>query len=181
MLKWFRRESSAHQTELAMIGPKSGDRMLAIGEPDPALVAELARAAGLNGQMSVAYREDTRRAFETAAAKAGALIDLVPLGQTDSSLVPSGVTGVDLVVLDVDLSSMALEVRVEAAREALRLLRGGGRLIAIDRPRRGLFGRGAPVMPPDAVVPMLTSVGAIAARALGTADNVTYYEARKAR
>lgn len=183
MLKWFRQGPSPQQTAVAMIGPKSGERVLAAGHADPAFVAELAQVTGLNGQTSIACPTGTRGAFEGAASKAGVLIDVIDLPSDDPSLIPPGVTALDIVVLVVDLGRLDLDLRLSAARDAMAVLRPGGRLMLMDSPARtGIFsGRSPATMPADAVVPMLTSVGALAARALGAADGVTYYEARKAR
>ncbi len=183
MLKWFRQGPSPHQTALAMIGPKAGDRVFVTGRPEAALVAELAHVTGLNGQTTAACLADMRAAVETAAAAAGSLVDIIDLAPNARSPVPHGVTEMDIAVLVVDLSSMKLDAQLEAAREGAATLRPGGRLILIDRPRPARFfgKRGPDAMPPDVVVPMLISVGGIAARALGVADGTTFYEARKAR
>jgi SAM-dependent methyltransferase len=183
MLKWFRRSESKHQTALAMIGPKPGDRVLVGGQPAPALVAELARATGLNGQTTAACAAEARHAVESAAATAGALVEVRDLAPHSRSPLPPGMTDMDIVVLVVDFGSVNLEARLQAVGDAMSALRPGGRFILLDGHRgRRLFGSGGPpAMPADVVVPMLVSVGAIAARALGVADDVTFYEARKAR
>jgi SAM-dependent methyltransferase len=183
MLKWFRQGGSVHQTAMAMIGPKAGDRLLVAGQADAGLVAELARVTGLNGQTTVACSSAVRQSVEAAASKAGALVDVLELGPADHSPVPPGVTELDIVVLALDLGAMGMDARLDAARDAIRVLRPGGRLLLVDTPRRTglLAARTVAGMAPDAVVPMLTTVGAMAARALGAADHITYYEARKAR
>jgi hypothetical protein len=182
MLKWFRPGTSPHQTALAMIGAKAGDRVLFVGRVDAPLAAEVARITGLNGQTMVSCRATDRAGIDRAAAEAGALIDPVEIPAPDTSPVPHGVTASDIVVAVGDLGATPLDARLELAQDALRALRPGGRLVVIDGEKRGLFaGRRAPAMPADAVVPLLTSVGALAARALGVEDGITYYEARKAR
>lgn len=182
MLKWFRHGPSPHQTALAMIGAKAGDRVLFVGRVDAPLAGETARVTGLNGQTMVGCRAADRAKVDAAGAEAGALVDVVEIPAADRSPVPHGVTEADIVVATGDLGAMPLDLRIELATEALRALRPGGRFIVIDGEKRGLFGGRKPAaMPPDAVVPLLTSVGALAARALGVEDGVTYYEARKPR
>lgn len=183
MLKWFRQGPSPHQTAVAMIGAKAGDRVLFAGQPEPSLVGEIAHVTGLNGQTTVACPASRRGTFEAAAGEAGALLDVLELSPDDSSVVPPGATAIDVAILAVDFSTMTLEARMTATRDCLGALRPGGRLIVIDGTRRaGLFSaRATPSMPAEAVVPMLTSVGAAAARALGVESAVTYYEARRAR
>lgn len=164
-----------------MVGAKAGDRVLFIGRIDAALAGEVARITGLNGHTLVGCRAADRAAVETGAANAGALIDVVEIPATDRSPVPQGVTAVDVVIALTNLADMDLEARLEAATDAVKTLRPGGRLIVIDGQKRSLLGGRKPAMPADAVVPMLTSVGAQAARALGVEDGVTFYEARKSR
>jgi hypothetical protein len=165
-----------------MVGAKAGERVLFAGRADPPLIGDVARTTGLNGQTIAGCRADDRAAIERAAGAAGALVDVVEIPASEPSPIPHGVTEIDVVVLALDLGTMELGARLEAAADAIKALRPGGRLIVIDGQRKSLFaGRKAPAMPADAVVPMLTSVGAQAARALGVADGVTYYEARKPR
>lgn len=165
-----------------MIGAKAGDRVLFVGRLDPALTGEVARTTGLNGQTLAGGRPDDRARIEAGAAAAGALVDFVDVAAGDRSPVPHGLTEIDVVVFTADLAALELDARMEAVRDSLKALRPGGRLILIDGPsKKPLFGGGSPAMPADVVVPLLTSVGAQAARALGVADGVTYYEARKTR
>lgn len=181
MLKWFRPGTPPHHTALAMIGAKAGDRVLFVGRVDAALAGDVARTTGLNGQTLVGCRANDRASVETGAAHAGALIDVLDIPPTDRSPVPHGVTTVDIVVAITNLATWELDARLEATTDAIKALRPGGRLIVIDGEKRGLLGAKKPAMPADAVVPLLTSVGAQAARALGVEDGITYYEARKAR
>lgn len=181
MLKWFRGGPPPHQTALAMIGAKPGDRVLFVGRPDPPLAGAVAAITGLNGQTLAATQPDQRARFETAAAEAGALIDVADLAADDTSFVPHGLTELDVVVLTTDLARLETNARITLARDAMQVLRPGGRLIVIDGQKKTLLRSAPPTMPADVVVPLLTSVGAQAARALGVAEGVTYYEARKSR
>jgi hypothetical protein len=167
---------------MAMIGAKPGDRVLFVGRPDPPLTGEVARVTGLNGQTLAGIKSEDRSRIEAAAGEAGALVDVVEIPETERSPVPHGMTEIDVIVLIADLAAMPMDARLEATTDAIKALRPGGRLIVIDGHKKTLLGsRKTPSMPADAVVPMLTSVGAQAARALGVADGFTYYEARKSR
>lgn len=182
MLKWFRPGLPAIQTALAMVGAKGGDRVLFVGRVDGRLIGEVARATGLNGQTLVGCRPSERQAAEAGAAAAGALIDVVEIPDSERSPVPHGVTEVDVIVAVVDLEVMNIDARRETCSEAIRALRPGGRLIVVDGRQQGFLpSRKTTAMPADVVVPLLTSEGALAARALGVEDGVTYYEARKPR
>jgi SAM-dependent methyltransferase len=183
MLKWFRPGPSPHLTALAMIGAKAGDRVLVAADPDPALVAELARITGLNGQTAAAVTAGTRAAFDAAAAKAGSLVDLVEIGPSDRSSVPLLPTAPDIVVIAVTFGAMTPDARQTLVREALGAVRPGGRIIAADTARRAGWhgGGGGATVPQPEVVALLTGAGAVAARTLAESAGVTYYEARRAR
>jgi hypothetical protein len=172
MLKWLRRGPSPHQTALAMIGARAGDRVLFGGSPPPALAAEIARITGLNGRtLVVSATPETDAALQAAAEEAGALVDL-------ARAFPSGDVANDVVVLAISTG----EVSRAALVEAYGALRSGGRLIVIAGTRRaGLFAGKTDTPPPnaDATVQSLIDAGGRAARLLATAEGVSYYEARK--
>jgi hypothetical protein len=172
MLKWLRRGPSPHQTALAMIGARAGDRVLFAGSPQPALAAEIARITGLNGRtLVVSATPETDAALQAAAEEAGALVDL-------ARAFPSGDVANDVVVLAISTG----EVSRAALVEAYGALRSGGRLIVIAGARRaGLFAGKTDTPPPnaDAIVQSLIDAGGRAARLLATAEGVSYYEARK--
>jgi hypothetical protein len=172
MLKWFRRGPSPHQTALAMIGARAGDRVILAGSPEPALAAEVARITGLNGRtLVISATPETDAALQAAAADAGALIDL-------ERTFPAGESANDVAVLAISTG----EVPQAALVEAYGALRSGGRLILITGTRRaGVFAGKTDVPPPnaDATVQLLIDAGGRAARRLATAEGVSYYEARK--
>jgi hypothetical protein len=172
MLKWFRRGPSPHQTALAMIGARAGDRVLFAGSPQPALAAEVARVTGLNGRtLVVSATPETDAALQAAAGEAGALVDL-------ARTFPAGDVAHDVVVLAMPAGELARD----ALLDAYGALRSGGRLILIAGTRRAsLFASKTDVPPPgaDATVQWLIDAGGRAARRLATAEGVSYYEARK--
>jgi ubiquinone/menaquinone biosynthesis C-methylase UbiE len=165
---------------IAMIGAKSGDRLVVVGGRDPDLAAELALVTGLNGQTTVIDDDPATEArVSNAAGRAGSLVDV--LAGTALALPPDAETH-DVIVVMTALSPMGMDERRRAVAEALRLLRTGGRLLVIDGSRRtGLFGGGQERdrMPPDQMVALLQEGGARAARQLADADGVGYFEARK--
>jgi hypothetical protein len=179
-MKWFRKGPSPHQTALAMVGAKAGDRVVIVGTDDPGLAAELACLTGLNGQTVVVGPAAAGSLIETAAAKAGALIEMA---ETLPSARIRAVEGFDIAVWIADLAAVDEDGRRRSVLLLLDALRPGGRVIVLDRGRKAglLGGRQAPVTPGAEVVAMLTRAGAIAARELATAEGVTYFEARKSR
>lgn len=183
MLTWFRPGPSPHQTALAMIGAKSGDRVLVAGQPDTALVAAIAQVTGLNGQTIAAGPSEMRTGVDAAAAKAGVLVDFVVLDPASTLVVPVLAPSPDIVVLVARLAAMPPDERRSLVTAAVAAVRAGGRVIAIEGAKRsGLLKRDAgPSLPVSDVVALMTTAGAIAARALGEDAGVTYYEARRAR
>ena len=176
---FFKRGASPHQTSLAMIGAKAGDRVLFAGRDQPALAAELALVTGLNGQTVVLAPTALQPQFEAAAAQAGSLIELAtyeggPLQAFDQRF--------DLVVWAAELAAMPEAERTSRVRELVALLRSGGRIVILDGalPRR--FGGPAPTrLPAEAIIALLVGAGGLAARPLASAGGLNYYEARTAR
>lgn len=177
MLSWFRKGPSPHQTALAMIGAKAGDRVLLAGSGDPDLAAELAGITGLNGQTLVVAPERARAAIEQAAARAGTLVEL--LAQDAGAPLPAG--PFDVAVWTGNFSAVPLADRGIRLAALLATLRPGGRIVVIDRPPSSRFGSGEPGADPAQIVDLLTAAGALAARRLAAVGQTTYYEARISR
>jgi SAM-dependent methyltransferase len=176
MAAWFRKGLSRHQTAIAMVGPKPGDRIGIVSASDPDLAAEIALVTGLNGTTTVCDPDpDARARVETAAARAGALVEFEHI--RDPSL-PFADASQDVVVVMPTLAGAAtLDVR-----EPLRTLRDGGRIIIVDGVRStGMFRSRAahPRRPKDDVLRALEQAGTRARRQLADVDGVSYYEARK--
>ena len=179
----FRKGASPHQTPLAMIGAKSGSRVLVIGAGDAAIAAELALVAGLNGHVLVIDRAAGAAArVDAAAAKAGALVEFQDAPVT---MLPLDPDGFDIVVLNRRYAEMTDEDRANAVGETMRVARPGGRLIVIEAtPRPGLFRAvpaRAPTVTPEAIREAVARAGWRASRVLADVDGVAYIEAVKPR
>jgi hypothetical protein len=160
-----------------MVGAKPGSRVLVAGATTPRLAAEIALVTGLNGQTIVAAPERERTALERAAADAGSLIEITG---GDGDLASLDLTGFDITVVPGHLADVTAEVRVRRFADGLATLRAGGRLVAIDEPRRGAFGfGGTDTADVNVIVAELVKAGALAARHLATAEGMSYYEARR--
>jgi hypothetical protein len=176
-VKLFRPAASPHQTALAMIGAKTGGTAIVVGASEPALAAEVALVTGLNGRTLVVIPDAAdKTALETAAANAGALIDVEIAPATS---LPAAADTFDVAVLH-DASDTAL--RKEIVREAARVIRSGGRVVLnVGRQTGGLkkLFRGDPGRPAadhDQIIASLASAGLRGARLLGSADGISYYE-----
>jgi ubiquinone/menaquinone biosynthesis C-methylase UbiE len=135
----FFRKSPIEQLAVTMPGVKLGDRVLVAGCSDPQLIAALAAKTGLTGRACAADASAARTAEAARVALAeGALLETItaPLSSlpvTDASF--------DIVVLRDVLLADADDARGAIAREAKRVLRSGGRCVAIQSMPRGGLGR----------------------------------------
>ncbi|MFI5178100.1 MAG: methyltransferase domain-containing protein [Vicinamibacterales bacterium] len=182
MLK-LRQGPSPYQTGVAMVGARPGDRVLVIGSTDPGLPAALSLVTGLTGEVRAVDRAPgAAQRIASAAAKAGALVEF---DDAPPTRLPFDAGAFDVAVINRRLSSLAEAERTPCAAEALRILRPGGRLVAIDAvPRTGLFGlltQARATLTADLLRDILTRAGCRATRVLGEADGIIYMEAAAAR
>lgn len=177
----FKKAPSPHQTALAMVGARPGDRVLVAGRPEPAVVAELARITGLSGQTIIAIETASKAPYDAAAADAGVLVEHVETGAAPATLPDTGGNH-DVVVLHFDLAPLDDQTRDALAARAMALLRPGGRVIVIEgRKKGGWFSGTTPTLAADVVLGLLQRAGGHAVRTLGSADGISYFEARKTR
>jgi ubiquinone/menaquinone biosynthesis C-methylase UbiE len=135
---------------IKMSGIRMGERLVQIGVDDPKLLAAMALKIGLSGSTSVVVADEAAATrARSGAAAAGALIDLhvssldaLPLdNQAFDVAVVHSVGGL--------LQSLSQQARADRVlREAHRVLRHGGRVIAIEAgPKSGLAGIIRPYRP----------------------------------
>ncbi len=118
---------------VSMAGVKLGERLLQIGIDDAALAGQLAAKTGLSGTAAHVVASDGEAVrVNRGAKKAGVLVD-VRVGHLYRLPFDDG--AFDLVVIHsagAQLASAAHDKRVAVLRDALRVLRPGGRLLAIE-------------------------------------------------
>jgi ubiquinone/menaquinone biosynthesis C-methylase UbiE len=183
-MKWFRDPSRPHHVALSMIGAKPGDRVLVATAGDGTLAAHLGLVTGLNGRTLVLDTEATSAEKTTAAAAdAGALVDfaVAPVGT-----IPESEASFDIVVFNHTLGPLPEWERGRACADALRVLRPGGRLVAIELTQRpGLFAllprAPAPVVRPGDIVDLAQRVGFKGVRVLGESEGLAFVEATRPR
>jgi hypothetical protein len=181
-MRWFRPAGSPHQTALAMIGAKAGDRVLILGAGNPALAAELGRVTGLNGRTLVVDPDaKAGPAIETAAAGAGALVDFERQDLNHLAIARDGWT---VAVTMLALGALPADQRVACLTELLGQLEPGGRLIVIESARKNRTASRAPTAPPlpsADVLALLQHVNGRACRLLADIGGSAFYEAQRAR
>jgi ubiquinone/menaquinone biosynthesis C-methylase UbiE len=135
---WLKKTAPGEPLAVSMSGVKLGDRLLVIGCGDATLIAQLAQKTGLTGR-NCALDEDAARV--TAAARAiereGVLVETMTAPVTG---LPLDTETFDVVVLRDVLGALDMHRRLACIGEAQRVLRAGGRCIAIETAARGGLG-----------------------------------------
>jgi SAM-dependent methyltransferase len=190
-MRMFLRKSSVGAEPLAvtMSGVRLGERALQLGLDDPGIAAAIAAKTGLTGQATIVVAdEEAAASARTAIAETGGLGDVHVVRQLHP--LPFADEACDLVVVHTArglLAAVAPDVRQRVLEECRRVLRGGGRLIALESGSptgfRGWFG-GAKV---DAqyesaggTAAALEAAGFRAVRTLGDRQGYRFIEGLKA-
>ncbi len=134
--------------QVSMTGVRMGERFLQIGCHDRALLSGLAAKVGLSGAAAVASA-DAASAKRAAAvgAKVGALIDVRPI---EGRTLPFESDHFDMIVIDDtngDFAAIDEGARRDYLREALRIVRAGGRIEVVEGLGGGGMFRGAVARP----------------------------------
>jgi ubiquinone/menaquinone biosynthesis C-methylase UbiE len=184
MLNPFRRDTEPHRLLVGMTGVKLGERVAQIGCAHGGRLAAVARKVGLSGRAVAFVPDDTsaRRAHK-GAAEAGVLVEI----ETAPPMrLPAEDGAFDLVVIDDTaglLGTMHDSDRAAAAREALRILRPGGRALAIGSVARGLGAllSRAPVGPLFDPAPAFQAAGFQSVRTLAEREGLVFVEGIRGR
>lgn len=135
----FRKALGPLDLVVAMSGVKRGEQLLLVGPGIGDYFATLASKVGLTGRTrAMAGHEGAARELAVSAARVGTLVEieeglLYPFPFDDHAF--------DLIVADGDaLARLYPEARVETLKEGLRVLRPAGRILIVQRARRGGLG-----------------------------------------
>ena len=134
----FKKSGGPRDLELSMAGLKLGKNVLQVYGSDRGLISALARVVGLSGQAcAIAATQSDADAFERAATSSGVLVE-VKVAQP--ATVPYDDDWFDLVVIKQVLGGLTQNDRVLCLQQTLRVLKVGGRCLAIDPAMRGGLG-----------------------------------------
>jgi SAM-dependent methyltransferase len=182
-VRWLRK-SEGDSLTVSMSGLKLGDRLLIVGSSDPTLTAALAVKVGLTGRACLVDESETRLVAAAAAVEQqGALVESFT---TRFTALPFDADSFDVVVLRNTVAAFGTGERAAAMREVVRVVRPGGRCIAIeDIPRGGLWGAvtgqsGGSSSAGPAAVQQLTAAGFRGARLLAERDGIAFVEGLRA-
>jgi ubiquinone/menaquinone biosynthesis C-methylase UbiE len=137
----IRRAGSAFSLVVSMTGAKMGERVAQIGCAHGGRLGAIAAPVGLSGRAVAIVPDDAAAArAQKGAAESGILVEVDVAPPTR---LPLDNDAFDVAVIDDTsglLSTMRAEDRVATVREAIRILRPGGRVIVIGALARGGLG-----------------------------------------
>ena len=180
----YLRKSELEPLVVSMCGLKLGHRFLVIGTSDLELVARLAGKVGLTGRACLLGESAAQTAAAAAAVEQqGALVESFTAPFTS---LPFEARAFDAVVLRNVLGAIEPSRRSAAMHEVMRVVRPGGRGIALeDLPKGGIRalvtgrGGGTPSAGPIAVE-LLTAAGFRGVRLLAEREGFAFVEGVKA-
>jgi SAM-dependent methyltransferase len=178
---FFLRKSSLERLPVVMSGVKMGERVLQIGVDDSKLVGAIAAKVGLSGQAAVVVAEErVAEVARAAAAGAGALVDVQV---TPLDVLPFADRAFDVVVVHPGgvIPESTGAPGVAMLRDAWRVLRGGGRVVIIERSGSGLMARfrASPLPDMGATLNALETAGFKATRLLAEREGYRFFEGLK--
>jgi ubiquinone/menaquinone biosynthesis C-methylase UbiE len=137
----FFKRDNPHTLAVGMTGVKMGDRFLQVGCAHGGRMAAVAAKVGLSGRaVVVAPDEPSAARARKGAAAEGVLVEIEIAPPTK---LPVEDASVDIAVIDDTgglLGTARPEDRVASVREALRVLRPGGRVMIVGSAPRGGLG-----------------------------------------
>jgi hypothetical protein len=136
----FRRGRGPADLALGMAGVRLGERLLQVGPSDPAVFSKAAAKAGLTGRaVAIVESAAEKSAIEGAAAHDGVFVEVMVAAP---GAWPCDDGTFDVVIVDGDQLVAAQPDRQTALlADTKRVVRGGGRVLAVNRWPRGLAGR----------------------------------------
>jgi ubiquinone/menaquinone biosynthesis C-methylase UbiE len=188
-LNLFVKGGDPYLIVVRMVGTKMGERFLQVGCAHGGRLGAIAAKVGLSGRaVAVTPDEASAERARKGAADAGMLVEVEVAPMT---ALPVEDGGFDVAAIDDTgglLGGMRPDDRAGLVRELFRVLRPGGRVVAVGSiPQRGLSGllKRGPSEPSfaasSALHELLTSGGFRPVRTLAERDGLIFIEAAKPR
>jgi ubiquinone/menaquinone biosynthesis C-methylase UbiE len=136
----FSRSRGPVELAVDMAGVRMGERVLHVGVGDPRVFARVSAKAGLTGRASAVVDSAAAQAtLEKAAARQGVLVEVA---LASGGRWPYDSSSFDVAVVDANalLRSSATD-RQDRLVNTVRVVRPGGRILAIQRRPRGIAAR----------------------------------------
>jgi ubiquinone/menaquinone biosynthesis C-methylase UbiE len=189
MLNPFAKSANAHLLVVGMVGTKMGERFVQIGCAHGGRLGAVAAKVGLSGRaVAIVPDESSAERARKGAAQAGVLVEVevAPL-----TALPVEDRGFDVAVVD-DTGGLVGAIRADdrggLVRELFRVLRPGGRVVALGAvPQGGLGGllkrgpREPSFVTSGALHQLLTAGGFRPVRTLAEREGLIFIEAAKPR
>jgi ubiquinone/menaquinone biosynthesis C-methylase UbiE len=184
-MRMFLRQSTIGREPLAvaMSGVRMGERLLQIGMDTPVVTSLLAAKPGLSGESAIVLLdEDAAVRARRAVSETGALVNVT----VDAlNALRFGAGAFDVIVVQNRDGGLAghLQQGSEALIEWRRVLRGGGRILVIERGAasglKAFFQSRTDSSQPGDTIGTLEAAGFRAARLLGDRDGYRFVEGLK--
>jgi len=189
MLNPFAKAQDPHLLVVGMVGTKMGERFVQIGCAHAGRLGAVAAKVGLSGRaVAITPDEPSAERARKGAAQAGVLVEVEVAPMT---ALPVDDRAFDVAVIDDTgglLTAMRPEDRRGLVRELFRILRPGGRVVALGAvPQSGLGAllKRGPAEPSFAASgglhELLTADGFRPVRTLAQRDGLLFVEAAKPR
>jgi ubiquinone/menaquinone biosynthesis C-methylase UbiE len=181
-MRFLRKPVPQDPLIVAMAGVRLGDRVLIVAADDAEMPSEIAAKTGLSGQVTaLGLTEQSAARVASRAEQRGVLVETSLLHER----VPYPDHMFDLVIADDRPRPIGRRTDVMVLAEMFRVLRPGGRLVALrPAPRSSalFFRPAADPMASDEIrvlTDTLTRVGFRAVREIGTREKTTFVEAAR--
>jgi ubiquinone/menaquinone biosynthesis C-methylase UbiE len=182
-LRKFRRLRGPVELAVEMAGIRMGERVVYVGVGDPRVFALVASRVGLTGRAcAVVEGQADRVRLERAAARQGVLVEVA---QVQAGSWPYSQSAFDVAIVDANaLARGPVTDQQSRLANTFRVVRPGGRVLAIRRRPRGLASRlgfepaggSSPRAEALALVSALEQVGCKPVRVLAEREGLLFVE-----
>ncbi|MEI6670114.1 MAG: hypothetical protein WCP29_18350 [Acidobacteriota bacterium] len=178
----FRRSRGPVDLAVDMAGVRMGERIIQVGTGDPRVFALASSKVGLTGHAcAIVDTAAAKAALEDAAARQGVLVEVTVESETTWPYDPASF---DLAFVDANpLQGAGASARQGRLTNVVRVVRPGGRILAIQRVPRGIAARwgferrtGTPGLAAQELVRFVEQAGCRPVRVLAEREGMIFVE-----